>query len=160
MSMPLRVCMLVIVLLSLVGCQSAMIPMHNLYNEPINSKLSQDEIREAIKSGAISAGWLVENVSDGQMIATYRIRTHTTTVSVGYSADRYGIYYKNSIHMKVKCGTRPVAGTPTVTIGQTACPGGTVPTYIHQNYKDWINGLNSSIQAALQSACFTNKECS
>lgn len=160
MSISLRVCMLVIVLLSLAGCQSAIIPMHNLYDEPINSKLSQDETREAIKSGAISAGWLVENVSDGQMTATYRIRAHAVIVSIDYSADRYGIFYKYSINMKVKCGTRPAAEAPTVTTSQTDCPGGTVPTYIHENYKDWVNGLNSSIQAALQSACFTNKECS
>jgi hypothetical protein len=52
------------------------------------------------------------------MIATYRIRTHTVTVSIGYSADRYGIFYKNSIRMKVKCGTRPAAGSPTVTTSQ------------------------------------------
>ncbi len=157
--MPLRVCMLVIVLLSLAACQSAMIPMPNLYNQPINSKLSQDETREAIKSGAISAGWLVDNVSDGRMIATYRIRAHTAIVSIGYSADSYGIFYKNSMHMKVKCGTRPASGRPSVTTGQTACPGGTVPTYIHENYEVWINGHNSTIQAALQSACYTNKKC-
>ena len=76
--MPFRVCMLGIVMLSLAACQSAMIPMPNLYNQPINSKLSQDESREAIKSGAISAGWLVDNVSAGQMIATYRIRAFLT----------------------------------------------------------------------------------
>jgi hypothetical protein len=151
--------MLVIVLLSLAACQSAMIPMPNLYNQPINSKLSDDESREAIKSGTISAGWGVDNVSDGQMIATYRIREHTVIVSIGYSGDRYGIFYKNSMHMKVKCGTRPAYGGPSVTTGQPACPGGTVPTHIHENYEDWINGLNSSIQAALQSACYTNKKC-
>jgi hypothetical protein len=152
--------MLAVVSLSLVGCQTPMIPMHNLYGQNISGGLSQDEIQGAIRSGAMSAGWRIGEKSDGQMFATYGIRTHVVTVSIGYSDESYGIYYQNSHNMKVRCGTRPSTSTkPDITAVQNACPGGTTPTYIHRNYKEWIEGLNRSISAALRSACFADKRC-
>ena len=156
---PTRIQILTVLSLWLVGCQSALISMPNIYNQSINSNLSRDKSREAIEFGAISAGWAVDNVSDGQVIATYRIRSHSAIVSIGYSSDGYGIFYKNSYNMKVKCGTRPASGSHTISSGQSGCPDGTVPTHIHHNYKLWVDRLNNSIQAALQSACYSDAAC-
>ena len=64
MNTSLRVWVLAIVLLSLVGCQSGMVRILNIHDQYINSELSQDEVRKAIKVGAISAGWRVDEVSD------------------------------------------------------------------------------------------------
>ncbi len=151
MNTSLRVWVLAIVLLSLVGCQSGMIPIASIHGQNINSELSQDQNRKAIKIGAITAGWRVDEVSDTQMLATYQIRGHTVVVSIDYSADDYSIQYKSSIQMKVKCGAVYDARKPTmVTNGASPCPGGAPPTYIHQAYKGWIDGLNSAIQAAQQ----------
>ena len=146
-----RVWVLAIVFLSLVGCQSGIISMPSIYGQFINSELSQDQNRKAIKIGAISAGWRVDEVSDTQMLATYQIRGHTVVVSIDYSADEYSIQYKSSINMKVKCGAVYDATKPTmVTKGQSPCPGGAPPTFIHQAYKGWIDQLNRAIQAAQQ----------
>ena len=151
MNTLLRAWMLAIVLLSLVGCQSGMIPMTDFHDQHTNSELSQDEIRKAIKVGAITAGWRVDEVSDNQMLATYQVRRHIIVVSIDYSADFYSIQYENSIYMKVRCGAVYDATEPVkVTTGQSPCPGGAPPTFIHQNYKDWIDGLNRAIQSAQQ----------
>ena len=87
-----RAWVLAIVFLSLVGCQSGMISMPSIYGQNINSELSQDQNRKAIKIGAITAGWRVDEVSDTQMLATYQIRGHTVVVSIDYSADDYSIH--------------------------------------------------------------------
>ncbi len=151
MNTSLRVWVLAIVLLSLVGCQSGMTSIPIIHEQHINSELSQDQNRKAIKVGAITAGWRVDEVSDSQMLATYQIRRHTVVVSIDYSADDYSIQYKSSIHMKVRCGAVYDATEPAkVTTGQSPCPGGAPPTYIHSNYKVWIDGLNRAIQAAQQ----------
>jgi len=160
MSTYLRKWLLATVVLVLAGCQARMIPMHNLYNQHVNGELGQAAIGEAIKSGAVSAGWRIDAASESNMFATYNIRAHTVVVNIGYSADRYSILYRGSSHMKVKCGTRPDSGMkPKVTSSASACPGDTVPTQIHENYKDWIEQLNRSISAALQSACFADERC-
>ena len=151
MNTSLRVWVLAIVLLSLVGCQSGMIPITSFHDQHINSELSQDQFRKAIKVGAITAGWRVDEVSDSQMLVTYQIRVHTVVVSIDYSADDYSIQYKNSIQMKVRCGAVYDATEPAmVTTGQSPCPGGAPPTFIHQAYKGWIDELNRAIQAAQQ----------
>lgn len=143
----------------LAGCQSAMVPMPNVYGMPINANLSLERSREAIKLGALSAGWTVDDVSDDTIIATYKIRAHTVIVNIGYSPRSYGIFYKNSYNMKIQCGTRPATKKSTISVGQTGCPDGTVPTYIHENYKLWVDQLNDSIQAALQAACYADRAC-
>ena len=97
------------------------------------------------------AGWQIDEVSDSQMLATYKVRGHTVVVSIDYSADDYSIRYKSSIQMKVKCGVRYDATEPTrLTTGRSPCPGGAPPTFIHQAYKDWLAGLSRSIQATLK----------
>ena len=142
---------LAIATLLLVGCQSAMTSMPSVHDRRIKDELTQDEVRKAIKVGATTAGWQVGEESDSQMLATYRIRGHTVVVVIDYSPDNYSIKYKSSINMKVKCGVRNDAAEPTkVTTGQSPCPGGAPPTFIHQNYKDWLAGLNDSIKATLR----------
>ena len=153
MNTLLRVLVSLILLLSLVGCQSSFIPIPNLVNQPIDSGLSQEQIRKAIKVGAVSAGWRVDLGGGSSMLATYKIRSHTVIVTIAVAADRYDILYENSIEMKVKCSQYADAQTPAkVTTGQSPCPGGAPPAFIHQNYKDWVEGLNRSIQIALRSA--------
>lgn len=151
MNTSLRVGVLAIVFLSLVGCQSKMTPVTNLYDQHINSQLSRDEIRKAIRVGAGTAGWSVDEVSDSQMLATYRIRSHVVVVSIDYPADDYSIQYKSSVYMKVRCGEVYDLSEPEkVTTGRSPCPGSAPPTFIHRNYKVWIDELNRSIEAALQ----------
>ena len=151
MNTSLRIWVQAIVLLSLVGCQAAMVPTTKLQDQNINSKLSQDQIRKAISVGAMTAGWSVDEVSDSQTIATYRIRSHTVSVSIDYSADDYSIQYLSSAHMKVRCGEVYDSTEPAkVTNGGSPCPGGAPPTFIHPKYQEWVDRLNRGIQAALQ----------
>jgi hypothetical protein len=151
MNTSLRVGVLTIVLLSLVGCQSKMTPVTNFYDQHINSELSRDQIQKAIRVGAVTAGWSVDEVSDSQMLATYRIRSHIVVVSIDYPADDYSIQYKSSVNMKVRCGeVHDLSEPEKVTTGRSPCPGGAPPTFIHRNYKAWIDELHRAIEAALQ----------
>ncbi len=143
--------MLGLTILMLVGCQSAMISMPGVHDRKIKAELDQDQVRQAIKVGAKTAGWQVDEVSNNQMFATYRIREHTVVVSIDYSPDEYSIQYQSSIYMKVKCGVRYDATEPTkVTTGPSPCPGGATPTFIHQNYSDWLTALKTSINSTLK----------
>ena len=148
MNMSLRVCVLAIVLLSLVGCQSGTIPMPSIHDQLSSNELSLEQIRKTIKVGAITAGWRVDEISDNRMFATYQIRAHTVVVSIDYSADGYSIRYQSSIQMKVRCGGYDPMKPGKVSTGGSPCPGGAPPTYIHQNYKVWVDELNRSIQVA------------
>ncbi len=113
--------------------------------------MSQDQNRKAIKIGAISAGWRVDEVSDTQMLATSLVRGHTVVVSIDYSADDYSLQYMSSVYMKVRCGeVYDSAETAKVTKGGSPCPGGAPPTFIHPKYQEWVDELNRGIQAALQ----------
>ena len=151
MNTSLRVWVLAIALPSLVGCALGMIPIPSIRDQPIDSELSPDQIRQAIKVGAAAAGWRVDEVSDSPMLATYQVRGHTVVVSIDYSTDGYSIQYMSSVNMKVRCGAEDDPTKPTkLTTGQSLCPGGAPPTYIHRTYRGWIDRLNRSIQAALQ----------
>lgn len=158
MTAHLRICLLIIAPMLLVGCQATMVPIHNLYNQPIPGNLDRQEIAEAITQGATSAGWTAEATIENSILAMYNIRAHTVVVNIGFSNTRYSILYKSSNHMKVRCGTRPdISKKPEVTVGGEVCTGDTVPTHIHENYKAWIEKLDKSISAALQSARFRKR---
>jgi hypothetical protein len=130
-----------------------MIPMYKLYGQPVHNDLTEEQVGEAIKVGAAAVGWRAQDVRSGYMLATYNIRGHTVVVSIDYTSESYSIDYYNSVEMKVYCrGQRKRNKPPIVTTGQNTCPSGQMPTHIHGNYKDWVDGLNAGITNALNAA--------
>ncbi len=133
------------------GC-AGMMPVYDLKDQPVGGGITQDAVKAAIKSGASTAGWGTQDAGSGKIVATYQIRVHTVVADINYSANGYSIIYRRSDQMKVIC-TQADKDTNRVTVtGQSDCPGGARPEYIHGNYRVWFDDLNAAIVAALGSA--------
>jgi hypothetical protein len=126
--------------------------MYNVHDQPIPHGLTQDQVRKAINIGAGAAGWSTDDVSPGNIIATYKIRVHTVIVLISYTEQAYSIDYKKSYEMKVYCNEEDAEkkSSKKLTSGGGTCPGVDQPAYIHKNYKEWIDELNRGIRSALQ----------
>ena len=131
------------------GC-SGMIPMYSVDGRSIERDLSEEEVEKAIKIGAATAGWRTQSVTSGHLLATYNIRAHTVIVDINYATRSYSIDYKSSLEMKIHCteadflAHRAVQVTP-----EDDCPEGHQPAYIHENYKEWVDGLDRAITGAI-----------
>ena len=130
-----------------------MIPLYNLDAQPVTSDLSQQQVKAAINSGAAEAGWSAQDAGPGTILATYTIRVHTVVVDIQYTDNDYSIEYDSSENMKVYCSDKEKSEEPKITSPDSdACANGALPAYIHGNYRNWIDELNSAIVAALSSA--------
>jgi hypothetical protein len=138
--------------LLLVACGPVQIPMYNVYDQSVPPGLTQDQVAEKIELAVKISGWSVQEASPGRMLAVYRIRTHTVIVAINYNADAYSIDHYTSYHMKVLCTEQAKLDEepPTITNGPGSCPGDAQPAYIHQNYKVWVEQLNTAILRSLQ----------
>ncbi len=126
-----------------------MIPLYNLNGHPVGHERSQQQVRAAINVGARTAGWSVQDVEVGKILAINFIRAHVVAVDITYTAKHYSINYANSMHMKVYCSEQDKFLGRTKVTGFESCANGIQPTYIHGTYQIWIDELNASIVAAL-----------
>ena len=136
--------------LSLIGC-SQMVPIDNVNRSgTVDRTLTMDQISAAIEDGAQNAGWVTKEQGDGQIVASYQIRTHNVVVMINYSEDTYGIDYKSSKGMKVQCTDKDYQSSKNIIItGRQSCPGSEDPKYIHGNYQEWITRLKASIDHSI-----------
>lgn len=150
MESKLRLIAVSILALFAVACTPKYIKTYNVHEQPIPHGLTQDQVRRAINIGAGTAGWSTEEVTPGNIVATYKIRAHTVKVLISYMEQAYNIDYKTSYQMKVYCTEedKEEKRTRKITTGGGTCPD--QPAYIHENYKDWIDELNRGISSALQ----------
>jgi hypothetical protein len=135
---------------SLLGC-TQMIPIDRVSNSgTIINELTMDEVREAIEEGARNAGWDTKEKGDDQIMAFFRIRTHSVIVMINYSRDEYSIEYNSSREMKVQCTDADHKQAKNIIItGRKSCPGSADPKYIHQNYEKWVTRLKASINHSI-----------
>lgn len=137
-----------VVALFVLGC-TTFAPIHNVSNQPVGRNLSEDQVKKGIALGAGIAGWRVQDVNPGHIMATYNIRVHTVIVDIRYDANSYSISYKDSREMKAYCSKEDKAKNQGLIVtGRASCPGGD-PAYIHGNYNDWVRSLDNAIAAAL-----------
>ncbi len=135
--------------MSLAACEPLLIPMYELSNQPVGSAATQDEVRDAIESGAAAAGWETQEAGPGNILATYNIRVHTVVADIQYSASGYSINYDTSNQMKVHCTEDEKKNSRIKITSSDICPGGAKPLYIHKAYKQWVDQLDASIAQAL-----------
>ncbi len=135
-----------------VACAPNLISMYNVHGQSIPDGLTLDQVGRKIKSAAGIAGWSADEVSPGLIVATNHIRAHTVTVNIRYTEDTYNIDHEMSYYMKISCTAKDKteAGSIAVSSGPNTCPGNAKPAYIHENYKGWIDELNTAIQAAFK----------
>ena len=128
--------------------------MYSLIDQPVGNALTLDQVERAIKVGATTAGWRIQDADAGHLIGTLNIRSHTVIVDIRFTHNSYGITYKNSLEMKIYCteeekASRQRDSKPPKVTGRDVCPGNAVPMYIHGAYRDWIDKLNLQIQGEL-----------
>lgn len=136
---------------SLGACEPLLIPMYELSNQPVGSSLTQEEVRQAIITGAATAGWQTQDAAPGSILATYTIRVHTVVVDINYSPNSYSINYDRSDQMKVHCTEEEKTKSRIKITSAEVCPDGATPLYIHRNYQAWIDQLDAAIAQALSS---------
>jgi hypothetical protein len=108
------------------ACASGRVPVQNFSDVPIAAKSapSLEQVGRAITAGSLAAGWQASEIKPGNIMAVYKIRTHTAIVDIGYTTTSYNITFKE--------------GDPGLKYdGQT----------IHQNYNDWVSQLERIIRA-------------
>jgi len=132
------------------GCVS-IIPVHNIDNQTILQEHSEQQVNEAINQGIESAGWVIENEAPGKILATYTHRIHTIAVNIRYTEENYSINYAYSINMKVHCTDKDKAKGVILTKWPEETCGGARPALIHSKYNEWVENLDSEINAALSS---------
>ena len=149
---PARYSVLILTLLWITGCASSWVPIHeiNNANHPVDSSLSDDQIKQAILGGARDAGWQTEALQDNRILATYHVRDHTVHVEILYTDWYYKVSYKDSDGMKIYCNAsdRDKHRKPKVS-GRDSCFS--TPHYIHGNFKAWVDSLNAAIAKSLAS---------
>ena len=146
-----RLLFVFVMTLLVAGC-SGMVPLYEVDESHfVDGSLTEDQVKEGLIQGAETAGWLAKDLGGDEILATYRIRTHTVHVVINYTDTFYATRYKSSNEMKMFCTRRDRDNARNIKIsGRQECPGGT-PLYIHGNYKIWMDSLNAAIQSSLAS---------
>lgn len=112
----------------LIAC--APIPVHNVYNAPINvssSNYDLNDVTKAIQRAGAGLGWQMKAETPGHIVGTLFLRSHMAKVDIIYTLDEYSITYKDSSNLKYNAAANT----------------------IHKNYKAWIKNLNKAINAYL-----------
>lgn len=106
------------------GCRT--LPVYNV-KAPIDVKVSQDKVYDAIKRAGYSKGWVISKVKPGLAMGRLTLRSHVAIVSIPYSSKEYSIEYKDSTNLKYN----PDTGA------------------IHKNYNSWVQNLDRAIRLEL-----------
>lgn len=109
-------------LLCLLACGCLVVPILDETTSPIADGPTSDEIRAAIIRGATQRDWLIEDVSDGSMIAQIDVRgRHHAEVDIHYTLDSYSIQHRSTTGLRESEGL------------------------IYPNYNRWVLNLKQSI---------------
>ena len=104
----LRICLLALACLvsQQALAQRMPVPIVNHENLLVEGRggapLTDAQVRQAIvaASTATARQWMISDLGSGRLLATYHVRTHTVSVEIRYSAERYSVVYRDSINMK------------------------------------------------------------
>jgi hypothetical protein len=109
------------------ACASASVPVHNFAAVPINAKSTPtlDDVGKAIIKAGAAAGWQMSDIKPGNILATYKIRSHLAVVEVTYSPTAYNIAFKS---------------------GDDSLRYNSEAQTIHQNYNGWVENLDVAIR--------------
>lgn len=112
-------------LLILSGCRTAAI--YNVENDPVEVKVSQDKVYQAIKMAGNSKGWIITQVKPGLAMGKLNARKHQAVVEIPYTSESFSIKYRDSLNLKYNAETNE----------------------IHNNYNGWVQNLENAINFQL-----------
>lgn len=96
---------------------------------PLNSRISNEQIRQIIVGACSKHGWAVNNATSSNVEATLNHQgKETVTVDIPYSRDKVEIRYKSSTNMRFD-GNK-----------------------IHRSYNRWVKNLEVDIRNGIASA--------
>lgn len=114
------------------GCRTS--PVKNIEDQNIvasSSDYTEDDVKKAIVVSGAGLGWNMKADKPGHILGTLNIRDHMAMVDIKYDLKSYSITYKDSSNLKYDA-----------TGGEAV---------IHSNYNGWIENLDRSIKASLNS---------
>ncbi len=157
------------------AAQRPTVPLVDFKDIPVAAatakKLTIDQVEQAIRAAALYEHWEVVSLGAGVLQATYvKQDKHTVVVTIDYSAEKYSVYYKDSVNMKFEAD---YSGSYTYVPPWAQKPGGdpdmeadrqrrrfrksqesqnaTVRTGgIHPYYERWVHGLLNDVRRKLQ----------
>lgn len=115
-------------MLSVSAC-TATAPL-NEYSGAIPDGITATEFKQAVRDAGNKRDWIIKDVGNNAMEATYVARGHSIQVKITYDKDSYDITYLSSTGMKYN----QTDGT------------------IHRNYNRWVNNLRHDIEVGLMRA--------
>lgn len=135
------------------SCTASYVALNEVdHSHVIGRKLNEEQIKQAILTGADNAGWKAEDLGNNGILATYRIRVHTVKVKIYYTDSSYTTTYDSSVGLKMFCNDYDRYKTRRKKIsGLQECPGNLKPRYVHGNYKKWMETLEASIDKQIGS---------
>jgi hypothetical protein len=112
------------------------VPLVDVLDAPVvtrsNAPVSADAVRNAIIDGGAAGArkWLSSEGPNGTLRLTYKVRSHTMSVTVTNTATSYSLRYTDSINMKYSVED----GVPV----------------IHPFYNKWVQELKTAIEFELR----------
>ena len=123
--------MMILALFTLFSIQPAFAakPIEDLIDVPIparvdNSRMSLEDVKEAIIAGCRYKGWAPVLVEEGRFEASIHVRKHFAKVEIPFDANTYSIRYLDSQNLDFDPEKRK----------------------IHRNYNKWVILLSEAIQ--------------
>lgn len=126
MSSFLKMCTFAFIVLFVTACVK---PIYNTYNRSTgvaDSELDMDQISKIIGRAGINRGWVMKQLGEGLIEATYTKKQHVAVVNITFDRRHYNIKYKSSVKLRYSNGK------------------------IHNNYNRWIKFLEDDISFALR----------
>ena len=109
------------------GCKTNE-PVTNYQSTPVATKSGKQDlakVKKAIVVAGTKAGWQMQPIADGHILAAIFSRGHTAKIDIKYSVDTYSITYRESSNLQYD------------------------GTNIHRDYNAWVNELNQNIRDEL-----------
>jgi hypothetical protein len=111
--------------LMLAACSNVR-PVTNIYNQPIPSNLSTQQVQKAFQTAGAARHWTITTPKAGTMRGDLQWRGYFASVNIPYDHNSYSIIYRDSANLKASQG------------------------YIARNYNKWVTLLNRDIQNQLR----------
>lgn len=115
-----------ILALVLVGCVTN--PVYNVTDAPVMTNTrayTARDVRSAILQAGAAQGWQMKDIRPGLIVGTLNVRDHLAQVDIEYGRKTYSILYKNSYNLNYDGAN------------------------IHKNYNEWVQQLNTAINARM-----------
>ncbi|MCF6765857.1 hypothetical protein L3V82_08725 [Thiotrichales bacterium 19S3-7] len=120
----LQFSLILIIGILLTAC-SRIQPITNYNQQTVPNGLTLKEVKRAIIKGAEKRKWVIKEINDNQLQATYTSSTHVAVVDIRYSTKAYSLTYASSKNLDYDANM------------------------IHYNYNRWVRNLNKDIQTQL-----------